>query len=724
MRSRQPTPRLTNQTIGILEWFRLGEYERVEQVLKDLKALGVQQLRTGVSWADWHTTYGQDWYGWLLPRLAQEVNILPCFLYTPPSLGVVPRIAAPPREPKAYADFLDEMITRFGDYFEWVELWNEPNNLSEWDWTLDPEWWMFSEMVGSAACWAQQRGKKTVLAGMSPVDPHWLKLMCDRGFIAYINAIGIHGFPGNWEYAWEGWPKNVAKVQAVLDQYGSQADIWITEAGFSTWQHDEHQQLQEFVNTLDAPVKRIYWYGAHDLNPDFPTIDGFHTDEREYHFGFKQTDNTPKLLYRLWASEGLPAVREVAQIGSRESGIGSREEKTSATSNFPLPTLQESYSPLPTPHSLLQIDDDKEEDEKHGYSPLPTPYSLLPILITGGAGFIGTNLAHRLLSLGQPVLLFDNLSRPGVEQNLRWLKQRYGDLVQIEIADVRSRFALRQALQNARQVFHLAAQVAVTTSLTNPVDDFQINALGTLNLLEEMRSLNNPPPLVFTSTNKVYGTLPDIQLVPNCTRYQPVDVFSGISVDHPLDFHSPYGCSKGAADQYVLDYARNYNIPAVVFRMSCIYGPHQFGTEDQGWVAHFLIRALEGQPITLYGDGMQVRDLLFVEDLIDAFLLAQENIHTLTGQAFNIGGGNENTISLLEFIELIDEIHGKKPPVYFDSWRSGDQRYYVSDSSKFQTATRWKPSVSIRQGVRKLYQWLLESRTKVAAPLAVGKGVL
>jgi CDP-paratose 2-epimerase len=322
------------------------------------------------------------------------------------------------------------------------------------------------------------------------------------------------------------------------------------------------------------------------------------------------------------------------------------------------------------------------------------------------------------------VLLFDNLSRPGVEQNLRWLQQRHGDLVQIQVADVRDRFALRQALKNTSQVFHFAAQVAVTTSLTNPLHDFEINALGTLNLLEELRSLSSPPPLIFTSTNKVYGRLPDIELQPNCNRYQPVEVLRGISEDRLLDFHSPYGCSKGAADQYVLDYARTFGIPAVVFRMSCIYGPHQFGTEDQGWVAHFLIRAIEGQPVTLYGDGMQVRDILFVEDLVDAFLLAQENIYTLSGQAFNIGGGKENTTSLLEFIELISEIHGEKPSVYFDKWRPGDQRYYVSDSSKFQAATGWTPSVSIRQGVRKLYQWLVESRGRVAAPLAAGQKIL
>ena len=659
--SQFPIPDSQFPTIGILEWFRPGESDRVFRVLADLKTLGITHLRTGVSWADWHTASGQEWYAWLFPRLAQEVDILPCFLYTPPSLGVVSRIAAPPREPQAYADFLDEMITRFGDYFEWVELWNEPNNVSEWDWTLDPQWGIFSEMVGGAAYWAQQRGKKTVLAGMSPVDPNWLRLMCDRGVMDYINAVGIHGFPGNWEYAWEGWHKNIAKVQAVLDQYSSQAKIWITEAGFSTWQHDEHRQICEFVNTIDAPVERVYWYAAHDLNPNLPTVDGFHTDEREYHFGLKRNDDTPKLLFRLWANSGLRDLREIAQLKTQE--------------------------PLRLGGSNHQ-----------------------PILITGGAGFIGTNLAHRLLSLGQPVVIFDNLSRPGVEQNWRWLKQQHGDLVQIEVADVRDRFALRKAIQNAHQVFHFAAQVAVTTSVTNPVHDFEVNALGTLNLLEEMRNLSNPPSLVFTSTNKVYGTLPDIQLNANCTRYQPIEALTGISEDRRLDFHSPYGCSKGAADQYVLDYTRTFGIKAVVFRMSCIYGPHQFGTEDQGWVAHFLIRAIANQPITLYGDGMQVRDILFVEDLVDAFLLAQENMHHISGQAFNIGGGIENTTSLLEFIELIGEIHRGKPPVSFDTWRPGDQHYYVSDTSKFQAATGWTPKFDIRQGVQQLYQWLIGAR--------------
>ncbi len=724
---------MSNPTIGVVEWFRPGEYEQVEQVLADLKTIGVEELRTGFSWADWYTPQGQEWYTWLIPRLAREVNILPCFHYVPPSIGIVPKTSSPPRNPKDYADFIDVMITRFGEYFEWIELWNEPNNLNDWDWRLDPEWRIFCEMVGGAAYWAQYRGKKTVLAGMSPVDSNLLSILCDRGVLAYIDAVGIHGFPGTWEFDWQEWPIQVATVREVLDRYGLEPEIWITETGFSTWRYDEHGQLRAFLKAIAAPVERMYWYAAYDLHPDLPTQDGLHSDVRHYHMGLKRSEGTPKLLHRLWVTGGLEAVQDIAQMESwkvrQELPVESwqAEGYSELTFNLPLEnTSGEQPSTLQSPNLQPGL-----RPHLRSGAALTIFQPCNPILITGGAGFIGTNLAHRLLTAGQSVLLFDNLSRPGVEQNLRWLQQRHGDLVQIQVADVRDRFALRQALKDAQQVFHFAAQVAVTASLTNPVQDFEINALGTLNLLEELRSLSSPPPLVFTSTNKVYGKLPDIQLVPNCTRYQPVGTTGvhespllGISEEHSLDFHSPYGCSKGAADQYVLDYARTFGIPAVVFRMSCIYGPHQFGTEDQGWVAHFLIRAIEGQPVTLYGDGMQVRDILFVEDLVDAFVLAQENIYTLSGQAFNIGGGKENTTSLLEFIELISEIHGEKPSVYFDKWRPGDQRYYVSDSSKFQAATGWTPSVSIRQGVRKLYQWLVESRGRVAAPLAVGQKIL
>lgn len=663
----------SEKTIGVVEWFRPGEYERVEHVLTDLKMLGVKHLRTGVSWADWHTHEGEEWYDWLLPRLAADVNILPCFLYTPPSLGVVPKTSAPPREPKAYADFLDLMITRFGAHFEWVELWNEPNNLLDWDWRLDPEWWIFCEMVGAAAYWVQRRGKKTVLAGMSPTDPHWLALMCERGVMEYIDVLGVHGFPGTWELAWEGWPMTLAKVQRVLETHGLQVPMWITETGFSTWRHDERGQLQAFVEAMAAPVPQVYWYSAHDLHPDLPHQEGFHADERHYHLGFKRADGTPKLLFRLGASHGLHAVCDVAWL--ERSRPRRRETKRQ-------------------------------------------------VLITGGAGFIGTNLADRLLSSGHPVLVFDSLSRPGVDQNLRWLRERHGNRVRIEVADVRDRYALRQAVRSAKAIYHFAAQVAVTTSLTDPVLDFEVNAGGTLNLLEALRTLQNPPPVVFTSTNKVYGDLIDVRLTPNCTRYEPADLLIrryGLNEDRPLDFHSPYGCSKGTADQYIIDYSRTFPIPMLVFRMSCIYGPHQFGTEDQGWVAHFLLRAIEGQPITFYGDGMQVRDILFVDDLIEALLFARAYMPKLSGQAFNIGGGPAQAISLLELIELITELRGESPVVHFADWRPGDQRYYVSDVRKFRAATGWTPRIDIRQGLTILYQWLLESRGISTASPAVGQ---
>ena len=336
-----------------------------------------------------------------------------------------------------------------------------------------------------------------------------------------------------------------------------------------------------------------------------------------------------------------------------------------------------------------------------------------PVLITGGAGFIGTNLAHRLLSTGHSVLIFDNLSRPGVERNLHWLRARYGSRVQARVADVRAAAALREAVQQAAQVFHFAAQVAVTASLHDPMADFEVNVLGTLNLLEALRQLKQPPPLVFTSTNKVYGGLEDVTLHRRATRYEPATGairLVGISEERPLAFYSPYGCSKGAADQYVMDYARTYGLPAVVLRMSCIYGPHQCGTEDQGWVAHFLLRTLAQQPITLYGNGLQVRDILCVHDLVEALLLVQTHMSRLAGQVFNIGGGATNATSLLELIELIGQLHGARPGVRFAPWRPGDQKYYVSDIRRFTQATGWVPRISVRQGVEALYGWLCQAR--------------
>ena len=346
-----------------------------------------------------------------------------------------------------------------------------------------------------------------------------------------------------------------------------------------------------------------------------------------------------------------------------------------------------------------------------------------PVLITGGAGFVGSNLADRLLSAGHRVRLLDNLSRAGVERNLQWLIETHGDLVDIEVPDVRNFSSVKQAVKDASQVFHFAAQVAVTSSLTDPREDFEINARGTLNILEAIRGLENPPPLIFTSTNKVYGTLSDLEFTKQPTRYAPVDpsiLARGIAENRPLDFHSPYGCSKGAADQYVVDYARTFGIPALVFRMSCIYGPHQHGNEDQGWVAHFIIRSLAGLPITIYGDGRQVRDILFIDDLVDAFLLGQRHMKKLSGNAFNIGGGPENTVSLLELLDVLAELHGGDLSIEFENWRAADQRYYVADTTKFSELTGWKPKVGVNQGIRRLYEWLLATNGHLAGnPMGV-----
>ncbi len=342
-------------------------------------------------------------------------------------------------------------------------------------------------------------------------------------------------------------------------------------------------------------------------------------------------------------------------------------------------------------------------------------------LITGGAGFVGTNLAHALLSSGQSVLLYDNLSRAGVEENWDWLRETHGDRVRLAREDVRDADALRQAVRQAGQVFHFAAQVAVTSSLQDPLFDFEVNARGTLNLLEALRQLDVPPPTVFTSTNKVYGGLDDVLLRCREGRYEPKEALvraQGISEQRPLDFHSPYGCSKGAADQYVVDYARTFGLPAIVFRMSCIYGPHQFGTEDQGWVAHFVIRALEGKSVVVYGDGMQVRDVLFAEDLVQALLLAQAQMGRLSGQVFNIGGGPANTLSLRGLLAILGELQGGAPPVSYEDWRPGDQRYYVSDVRKFQSATGWRPCVGVHDGIARLSRWLCEARGISPRPLA------
>lgn len=348
------------------------------------------------------------------------------------------------------------------------------------------------------------------------------------------------------------------------------------------------------------------------------------------------------------------------------------------------------------------------------------------VLITGGAGFIGTNVAERMVRGGRQVLIFDNLSRPGGEQNLHWLREQYGGSARFMRADIRDSDALARAVAGADRIYHFAAQVAVTTSLTAPIEDFDVNARGTLELLECVRRRVSPPPLLFTSTNKVYGALDGLALVETRTSYLPRDRGlreHGASESQRLDFHSPYGCSKGVADQYVLDYARSYELPTVVFRMSCIYGPHQWGTEDQGWVAHFVRQSLDEETITLYGDGRQVRDILFVTDLAEAMALALERIEDTRGRAFNIGGGPKNACSLLELLDLIARLRTGRPlDIQFGNWRTGDQRYYVSDTRRFASATGWRPRVSVQAGVARLYRWLAEHHERRSRPVLLKEG--
>jgi CDP-paratose 2-epimerase len=339
-------------------------------------------------------------------------------------------------------------------------------------------------------------------------------------------------------------------------------------------------------------------------------------------------------------------------------------------------------------------------------------------LITGGAGFIGSNLAERLLGAGESVLLFDNLSRPNVQRNVSWLRQRFGSHCELVVGDVRDAARVREAVEAADSVFHFAAQVAVTMSLEAPRDDFDVNAGGTVTVLEAVRARKSPPPVFFTSTNKVYGALGWVGLSQTSRGYQPNASGTrehGVPESAPLDFHSPYGCSKGCADQYVRDYSRSYGLSTVVFRMSCIYGPRQFGTEDQGWVAHLMLRALRGEPITIYGDGYQVRDLLFVSDLVDAFVAARDAIDVCSGEVFNIGGGPANAVSVLDVVERIGGMTSGEKQIAFRAWRAGDQRYYVSDTQRFSALTGWQPRVPVALGMARLREWLLEVAAEPAA---------
>ncbi|MGP3697614.1 NAD-dependent epimerase/dehydratase family protein [Rhodobacter sp. NSM] len=649
---------------GFVEWFRPGDHDRAEAALEGLAATGARYLRTHLSWAEYLAPGGQDWFDWLIPRLGQSVELLPCIHYTPPSLSRTNRTSGPPCDLKSYADFIDHVLTRYGRHFEHVELWNEPNNLLDWDWRLDADFLLFCEMVGGAAHWVRERGWKAVLGGPCPFDPLWLDLMGDRGVLAHCAAAGFHGFPGTWdseEGAWAGWDLHLGEMRAILDKHNPDCEIWITETGYSTWRNDELEQARRFAGAMKAPAARMYWYGWRDLPGDVPVQEGLWFDPRHYHMGAVAADGRPKLLARLLAAEGVEGVRSMAGLCA--------------------PSLAQAAR---------------------------------PVVVTGGAGFIGSNLADALLSDGEEVILLDNLGRPGVEDNLRWLKARHGDRLHPVIADLRDERAMAEAARDASSVYHLAGQTAVTTSLESPVADFEINARGTLNLLEAIRATCRPVPLLFASTNKVYGALEDLEMRPG-DRHLPADpalLASGIAETRPLDFCTPYGCSKGVADQYVLDYAKSFGIPTAVLRMSCIYGPRQFGTEDQGWVAHFLIRALKGEEISVFGDGRQVRDVLHVSDAVDAYrrLMAEVGNGRIAARAFNLGGGPDNAVSLRQVLTEISALLGEPVRVTEEGWRKGDQLWFVADTRALAGALGWKATVGWREGIAALADWLAEHR--------------
>lgn len=336
----------------------------------------------------------------------------------------------------------------------------------------------------------------------------------------------------------------------------------------------------------------------------------------------------------------------------------------------------------------------------------------MSILVTGGAGFVGCHLVHDLLGDNRKVTVLDSLSRRGSERNLEWLQRQHpdGDLRFVK-GDVRDPQAVKSAAEDVDAIYHLAGQVAVTSSVQDPRLDFEINALGTLNVLEAARQSPCQPVVMFTSTNKVYGGMEDVALVEKDTSYEYRDLPDGIPESRPLDFHSPYGCSKGAADQYVRDYARIYGLRTVVFRMSCIYGPRQFGNEDQGWLAHFIISAGTGAPITIYGDGKQVRDVLFVEDLVRALRGAVDKISVTAGKVYNIGGGPANTLSVWkEFGQLLAELNGEAVRVSYRDWRPGDQPCYVSDIRNVGRDLGWTPEVDKRAGIRRLWEWVSSNK--------------
>jgi CDP-paratose 2-epimerase len=411
-------------TFGILEWFRPGEEARVERALDALDGYGIRHLRTGVSWADWMTPQGRPWYEWLMPKLAQRVDVLPCFSYTPPSLGESPGTNVPPKRLEDYGDFACYFIELFGDHFEWVELWNEPDNHREWNAAFDTGYEKFSRMIAHAAKWTKRLGKKNLLGGLANADPNFLSMLSDRGALADMDAVGVHGFPFSFEFYWEGWPRRVEKLRERLDWCGhTDVPIWITECGYSTWRFDPLKQARTFVDALSAPAERVYWYSLDDLDPRLPTVDGFHSDEREYHFGLRTPDGRNKLLGRLLrdggASQVAPFLQTIKPVGPLQNGC---------------------------------------------------------VLVTGGCAERMREPVRILVDDGQAVVVLDNLSGDGATRRAAELAMS----VRLEVADIQDEHRVRDLVAAASRVVH----ACLIDDAAHPRRTVETNVRGTLNVVE------------------------------------------------------------------------------------------------------------------------------------------------------------------------------------------------------------------------------------------------
>ena len=567
-----------------------------------------------------------------------------------PTLGggfeLLPSIAA------AEGGIIEPLVSRHGSHFRILECTLPPGLPPS-----DRGRASLLEAVRAGVASARRLGCEIVLGGVPLLDAGWLELIGEAGLFDQIRAVGVRWYPGTWDDPRHGRPDHPQPWRAfrtALERYNRGAEIWLTETGYSTWRHDEAAQAARFRAALEAPASRMYWSVWRDVAPA-SRGEGV-VDPRAFHLGVSDWQGRPKLLRRLLESGNLPTA------GSEQA--------------------------LARPAIRLGAE---------------------PAVVFGGAGFIGSNLADALLSDGREVVLFDNLSRPGVERNLAWLAERHGKRLHPILADIRDPDAVGEAVRGAGAVFHLAAQVAVTSSLVDPRHDFAVNAVGTLNVLEAVRLHAAAAPVVFASTNKVYGALADVPVVDAADSTLPQDEglrAYGIGEQRPLDFCTPYGCSKGVADQYVLDYAHSFRLRTAVLRMSCIYGPRQFGNEDQGWIAHFLIRALRNQPITLFGNGKQVRDVLHVVDAVRAYRGVLDHIDRLSGRAFNLGGGPGNAVSLQVVLAEIGSLLGRPVEVRHEGWRSGDQPYFVADTRSLHEAIGWSPQIGWREGLRHLADWL------------------